>query len=90
MARIGLCATGFCLITLHLGVSVMLFSLYGAPAGTIGPYVGLSLLGIEIKVSRSFRFVFDPADVALPIPHLNGAPLSYREYRLTLGFEIGG
>jgi hypothetical protein len=74
----------------HLGASAMLFSLYGAPAGTIGPYVGLSLLGIEIKASRSLRIVFDPADVALPIPHLNGAPLSYRQYRLTLGFEFGG
>jgi MYXO-CTERM domain-containing protein len=74
----------------HLGASVLLFSMYGAPAGTFGPYAGLSLVGVEIKTGAHTRLIFDPADVALPVPHLNGAPLSYREYRLTLGFEIGG
>jgi hypothetical protein len=76
--------------TAHLGASVLLFSMYGAPAGTFGPYVGLSLLGLEVKTGAHTRFIFDPADVALPIPHLTGAPLSFHEYRMTLGFAFGG
>jgi len=76
--------------TAHLGASILLFSMYGAPAGTFGPYVGLSILGLEVKTGAHTRFFFDPADVALPIPHLTGAPLSFREYRMTLGFAFGG
>ena len=76
--------------TAHLGASVLLFSMYGAPAGTFGPYAGLSILGVEVKTGAHTRFIFDPADVALPTPHLNGAPHSFREYRMTLGFAFGG
>ena len=75
--------------TTHLGVSVLLFSLYGAPAGTFGPYIGANLLGVEFKLSQSTRLVIDPADIAFPVPHISGAPLSYREYRFTFGIEFG-
>jgi hypothetical protein len=34
--------------------------------------------------------VVDPADVAYAIPHLSGAPLSYRQYRLTVSLQWGG
>lgn len=75
--------------TLHLGVSVLLVDLIGAPAGSTGLYAGLNLLGIELAITRSIRLVIDPADVAIPVPHLTGAPLSYRQYRFTIGLQIG-
>jgi len=72
----------------HLGVSTLLFDVYGADAGSIGPYVGLSLIGVELAISRRWRLVIDPADVALAVPHLTGVPLTYRQYRFTLGLQI--
>lgn len=75
--------------TLHLGTSVLLVDLVGAPAGSTGLYVGANLLGLELEIARSLHLVVDPADVAVPIPHLTGAPLSYRQYRFTIGLQIG-
>ena len=73
----------------HLGTSVLLFDLVGAPAGSIGPYFGVNLLGLEYQLSPGLYLILDPADVALPVPHITGAPLTYLQYRLTLGVQFG-
>lgn len=72
----------------HVGASVLMFDLYGAPAGSVGPYLGLSLLGLELPLSERARLIIEPADVRVPIPHLEAIPLSYRQYRATLGLEV--
>lgn len=74
----------------HLGTSILLFDLYGAPSGSVGLYLGLSLLGLEIRLSRGWYLLLEPADVAIPAPHLSGAPLTYRQYRFTVGLQVGG
>jgi hypothetical protein len=74
--------------TANLGTSVLLMDLYGAPAGSVGLYFGLSPLGIEWKVSRSFYLTVDPLHIALPVPHLTGVPFAYGQYRTTIGAEI--
>ena len=74
----------------HLGASILLFDLYGAPAGSVGPYLGLSLLGIEVEMTPGVHLIVDPADVAIPVPQLRGAPLTYRQYRATVGLQWGG
>ncbi|HEY6558261.1 MAG TPA: hypothetical protein VI072_13350 [Polyangiaceae bacterium] len=75
--------------TLQLGVSRMNFDLYGVPKGSMGPFVGFNLLGIDVELSRSLYVVVDPAHVALPIPQTTGVPYVYPQYRFTIGFQFG-
>jgi hypothetical protein len=75
--------------SVHLGTSTVLFDLYGVPTGSTGLYSGVSLLGLEWRASRMFSVVIDPADVALPMPQLRGAPFGYLQYRLTIGLQWG-
>jgi hypothetical protein len=74
----------------HAGVSVLLFDLYGAPEGSIGPYFGANFLGLEYEISPNFSLIIDPADVALATPQARGAILMYRQYRFTVGLQFGG
>jgi len=74
--------------TANLGASLLLMTLYGAPAGSLGIYAGLSPAGLEWKLSRTFILVVNPLSVALPVPQLKGVPLTYPQYRFSVGFEI--
>ena len=76
--------------TLQAGVSTLLFDLYGALAGSTGPYVGLSVLGLDVDLGRALRLVFDPALIAMPIPHVTGQPFYYLQYRVSVGLSWGG
>jgi hypothetical protein len=76
--------------TLHAGLSVLLFDLYGARAGSVGPYVGIAPLGIDVHLRRGWKLVFDPLGLEIPIPHLTGVPLYYEQFRLTIGLQYGG
>jgi hypothetical protein len=76
--------------TFHIGTSVLLFDLVGAPKGSVGPYVGSNLLGLSYELDDGLYLIIDPADVAWPAPQLAGAPFSYRQYRFTLGIQAGG
>lgn len=73
----------------HVGVSRLMFDLYAAPEGSVGPFLGFSLLGIDYEVSPSIYIVVDPANVAIPVPQLEGVPFSYPQYRFTLGLQFG-
>jgi hypothetical protein len=75
---------------LALGVSVLMIDLVGAPSGSYGPFFGISFLGVEWKVSPGFYFTIDPTYIAIPVPHLTGAPFAYTQYRFQLGLEFGG
>jgi hypothetical protein len=75
--------------TLELGISRMNFDLVGVPEGSVGPYVGFNLLGIDYELARSFYLVVDPAHVAIPIPQTTGVPFAYPQFRFTLGLQIG-
>jgi MYXO-CTERM domain-containing protein len=74
--------------SLSLGTSYLLTNLYGAPSGSFGLYGGLSFLGLEWKVSRTFYAIINPIGIVLPVPQLKGVPLAYPQYRLSLGIEI--
>ena len=73
----------------RVGASVMLFDLVGVPAGSVGPFLGLTPLGLSYEIRHSVYFVIDPLQIAIPIPQVVGAPFAYRQYRLTLGFQLG-
>jgi hypothetical protein len=75
--------------TLQLGVSRMNFALYGVPKGTVGPYIGFNLVGLDFELSRGIYFIFDAAHIAIPIPQLSGVPFGYPQYRVTAGFQFG-
>jgi len=72
------------------GNSVLLTDLVGAPAGSTGPFLGLSFLGVEWKYAPGFYLTIDPTYIAFPIPHVTGAPFGYLQYRFLVGLEFGG
>ena len=76
--------------TLQLGTSVLLFDVFGAPAGSAGLYAATAPLGIDVDLRRGCRLVVDPLGVAVPIPHLTAAPFYYPQYRVSIGFQFGG
>jgi hypothetical protein len=76
--------------TASLGASFLLTDLVGAPAGSVGPFLGLSLLGVEWKVAPGFYLTVDPTYIAFPVPHLTGIPFGYLQYRFQVGLELGG
>lgn len=77
-------------VSAHIGTSVLLFDLVGAPAGSVGPLVGGNLLGLSYEVGEQLYLLVDPAQVMLPVPQVQGAPFSYHQYRFTLGVQYGG
>ena len=74
--------------TANLGASVLLFNLYNTPAGSVGPYFGLSLVGVEWRAFHHAYFVLDPG-IVVPVPRVVGIPFEYHQYRLTLGVRWG-
>jgi uncharacterized protein (TIGR03382 family) len=74
--------------TLNLGFSYLLFDLYGAPKGSLGYYLGVNPLGLEWKVSRTFLLIVNPLGFAVPIPQVRGVPLTYPQYRFSIGVGV--
>lgn len=74
--------------TVNLGTSVLLFSAVGAPAGSVGAYLGLGPLSAAVRVAPRTWLEFKP-DMVVPIPQLRGTPFAYRQYRLMVGLEWG-
>ena len=76
--------------TASVGASFLLTDLVGAPAGSVGPFLGLSLLGVEWKLAPGFYLTVDPTYIAFPVPHVTGIPFGYLQYRFQVGLELGG
>jgi hypothetical protein len=72
----------------HLGTSVLLMDLYGAPRGSTGIFLGVSPLGIEWKLSRAVYIVVDPINIAVAAPQLAATPFVYQQHRFTIGVEL--
>jgi len=73
----------------NLGTSVLLFDLVGAPKGSVGPFVGLNILGLSYELDDHVYLLVDPAHVVVPVPQIHGAPFSYHQYRITVGVQLG-
>jgi uncharacterized protein (TIGR03382 family) len=76
--------------SLHLGVSTLLFDVYGAPKYSTGPYGAFSPLGLDYDLGHAVRIVWDPIEIAMPVPLLGQLPLYYEQFRMMLGIQIGG
>jgi hypothetical protein len=75
--------------TFNVGISRMNMDLYGVPEGSVGPFFGFNLLGVDIDLADQFYLVINPAYVAIPIPQTTGVPYAYPQYRISIGFQIG-
>jgi uncharacterized protein (TIGR03382 family) len=75
--------------SLHLGVSTLLFDVYGAPKYSTGPYFAIAPLGIDYDLGGSVRLVIDPMEFAMPIPLVGQLPLYYTQFRVMIGLQIG-
>lgn len=76
--------------TANIGASLLLFDLVGADKYSMGPYFGISFLGVEWKAARGFYVTVDPTYIALPVPNVVGVPFMYAQYRFLVGVEFGG
>ena len=74
--------------TVHLGGSYELLDLYGVPKGSMGLFVGAFPLGIEWKLTGHVFLIVNPLGIAVPVPHLTGAPFAYPQFRTQVGVEI--
>ena len=74
--------------TVNLGLSVLLIDLYGASKGSLGFYGSISPLGLEWKLSRIFLLIINPLNLAIPVPQVRGIPLTYPQYRFSIGLGI--
>lgn len=73
----------------HLGISTLLFDVYGAPKHEIGLFGAFTPLGIDYDLGDSVRIVIDPVEIAVPMPHIGAIPLYYEQFRLMIGLQIG-
>ncbi len=73
---------------LSLGASYLLINLYGASAGSLGVYAGATFIALEWKLSRLFFLIINPLNIAVPAPQLRGVPVTYPQYRFSIGLEI--
>ncbi len=74
--------------SLQLGTSIELLELYGVPKGSVGIFAAINPLGVEWKLTGNVYVIFYPLGVAVPAPHLTGAPFAYPQFRTTLGLEV--
>jgi hypothetical protein len=68
------------------GTSVLLFRAEGANKGSVGLFVGTSLLQLRVKLSDALTLELTP-EVVVAVPSLEGVPLAYRQYRVSMGLE---
>ena len=75
--------------TLQLGVARQMFDIFGVPEGSIGPYFGINVLGLDIELTEAVYLIINPAHIAVPVPQTSGVPFTYPQYRFTVGFQFG-
>ena len=73
----------------HLGTSILVYDVFGAPRYSTGLFLGISPLGLDFDLGNSWRIVFDPAALMVPMPNLGQIPLVYEQYRISLGISWG-
>ncbi len=74
--------------TVHLGAAYELLDLYGVPRGSTGLFLGFFPLGVEWKLTGHVFLIVNPLGIAVPVPHLTGAPFAYPQFRTQVGVEV--
>jgi hypothetical protein len=73
---------------LAVGASLLTGDLVGARAGSVGPFVGISLLSVAVALNERVWLEIDP-QVVLEVPDVQGVPLLNHQYRLAVGLRFG-
>ena len=71
--------------SLHAGVSMLLWDMVGADKYTVGPFLGITPLGVAFRVSRELRITLDPGGFFVSIAQRQGVPLLYEQHRFGVG-----
>lgn len=69
------------------GAAILNESLAGSPAGKIGPYLNLRLLGFAYHW-EDIAFTVDGFDLALPVPQMVGWPVLHAQHRMSVGVQF--
>lgn len=69
------------------GAAILNESLAGSPAGKIGPYLNLRLLGFAYHW-EDVAFTVDGFDLALPVPQMVGWPVLHAQHRMSVGVQF--
>lgn len=75
--------------SVHAGLSTLLYDVVGVRGGSTGLVLGVSLVGLDVRVARRWHVLVDPCNIVVPVPQLTGMPLLYQQYRFTVGVEYG-
>jgi len=75
-------------LTLSAGASILMYDTFAARRGSIGPYFGLSPLGVAFRMGSHMRFIVDPAELTMAVPQTTGIPLVYREHRFSVAVQV--
>lgn len=74
--------------TLHAGVSMLLWDMVGADKYSVGPFLGITPLGVAFRVGPSLRITLDPGGFFVSIVNRQGVPLIYEQHRFGLGARV--
>jgi len=74
--------------SLHVGVSTLLFDVYGAPMYSRSVLRAVSAR-IDYDLGRSLRLVVDPVEFAMPI-RSSASSAVLRAIRFVVGLQFGG
>jgi hypothetical protein len=66
---------------------VLLFNLVEADSGSVGPFLGLSLLGVNIEIAHRTWLEIDAGELDAAIPKMRGVPFVFRQHRATIGLR---
>ena len=73
---------------LGAGISVLLFDLYGTPAGNVGPYLTVRPLGVTWRLGRRLALTVDAFEVAVAMVQTRGWPVVRTQYRAAVGLRF--
>jgi uncharacterized protein (TIGR03382 family) len=71
-----------------LGLSMLNEEMIGTPAGKLGLYANVRLVGLVWQWTDRTALTVDPFDLALPAPQLTGWPLLRSQYRFSVGVQF--
>lgn len=71
----------------QVGASALLFAMPGAARGSIGLHLGAAPVRVSLPISNRLAIELSP-EAVLVAPSLRGVPLTYHQYRFTVGFRF--
>ena len=74
--------------SLHGGVSMLLWNMVGSDKYSVGPFAGITPLGVAFRVDRMIRITVDPGGLFFSVANRQGVPLVYQQMRFGVGVQL--